>query len=238
LVEISSAGDRRFLSGIDMMRNLVQFFGKPIRKGVQWYLSKPRNFKYENIDLTVYPGVFHPGFFFSSRLILKFLATQNIDRKSFLELGCGSGIISIFAAKQGANVTAIDINQKAVDNTLSNSIKNDVNINVLESDLFSNVPAMCYDWIVINPPYYPVDPRNKDEYAWNCGLNHQYFYKLFKEIGSYITTKSQVLMILSDVCDLQTIFSIAASYGFAFEEILQQKVWADGQNYLFWVKAV
>jgi release factor glutamine methyltransferase len=219
-----------------MIQKLVQLFGQPIRKGVQWYLSKPRGFRYEDINITVSPGVFHPGFFFSTKLILEFLQAQQLQGKTFLELGCGSGIISIYAAKKGAVVSAVDINKKAVHNTMMNSATNNVTIAVLQSNLFSNVSDIRFDWIVINPPYYPADPKNEAEFAWKCGAAHQYFHKLFADLGSFITGKSSVLMILSDVCDLKTIFSVAASHGFAFEKILQRKVWADGRNYLYWIK--
>jgi|SRR5688572_26685431 len=219
-----------------MMQVFVQLVSKPIKKSVQWYLSKPRNFKYQDINITVDPGVFHPGFFFSTRFILKFLATQNLLHQNFLEVGSGSGLISVFASKKGAFVTAIDINSKAVLNTLKNGKKNNAAIDVRESDLFSNVPPIRFDWIVINPPYYPVNPKNEAEFAWNCGLNHQYFEGLFSNLQYFTTENSHTLIVLSDVCDLSRIFEIAKSYHFYFEKITQKRVWADGWNYLFWVK--
>ena len=219
-----------------MMQPLLQLFGKPIRKGVQWYLSKPREFRYQDIAITVAPGVFHPGFFFSTRFMLQFLEGQDLKGQNFLEVGSGSGIISIFAAKKGARVTAIDINKKAVKNTFENSGRNSVKMDIITSDLFTNVPPGPFNWIVINPPYYPVNAKTEEEYAWNCGFDHQYFQKLFSGLGHFTTLESKVLMVLSDVCDLKTIFEIAAANRFAFEKISERKVWADGQNYLFWIK--
>jgi release factor glutamine methyltransferase len=219
-----------------MMQTLVQMFGGPIRKGVQWYLSKPRSFTYENISVRVSPGVFHPGFFFSTRFILDFLSKQKLHYKNFLEVGSGSGIISIYAARQHANVTALDINKKAVRDTRENSRRNNAQVIVFESDLFTNVPPAQFDWIVINPPYYPVNPKNEEEYAWNCGANHQYFERLFAGLKSFSHQNTNTLMILSEVCDLNTIFDIAKRHGYHFEKILEKKVWADGLNYLYWIK--
>jgi release factor glutamine methyltransferase len=221
-----------------MRQTLLRFFGKPIRKGVQWYLSKPREFRFKDITVSVSPGVFHPGFFFSTRFILDFLASQNLDGKKLLDLGCGSGIISIYSQRRGASVTAVDINQKAVRNTIENSIKNEVKISAFVSDLFGSIPQTLFDWIVINPPYYPADPKTEEENAWNCGKNHEYFEKLFTGLGNYITAESKVLMILSEVCDLKTIFEIASSKSFFFEKISQKKVWADGQNYLYFIRQI
>lgn len=218
------------------MQALVRLFGKPIRKGVQWYLRKPREFNYGTLKLMVAPGVFHPGFFFSTRFILEFLNKQRLEKQSFLEVGCGSGVISILAAQKGADVTAIDINKKAVANTIENAVRNAVNVQVTTSDLFDKVPSTRFDWIVINPPYYPAEAKTEEEYAWNCGLNHQYFEKLFSGLGYFVTLESKILIVLSDVCDLKTIFGIAAANRFIFEKISERNVWADGRNYLFWIK--
>lgn len=218
------------------MQAFVRLFGKPIRKGVQWYLRKPREFNYGTLKLMISPGVFHPGFFFSTRFILEFLNKQRLEKQSFLEVGCGSGVISILAAQKGADVTAIDINKKAVANTIDNAMRNSVKVQVTTSDLFDNVPSTRFDWIVINPPYYPADAKTEEEYAWNCGLNHQYFEKLFSGLGYFVTRESNILIVLSDVCDLKTIFEIAAANRFIFEKISERKVWADGRNYLFWIK--
>lgn len=74
--------------------------------------------------------------------------------KKFLELGCGSGLISIAAAKKGARVTASDINPVAVEFLVKNSEENKVEIEVIESDLFNDIPKQPFDIIAINPPYY------------------------------------------------------------------------------------
>jgi hypothetical protein len=52
---------------------------------------------------------------------------------------------------------------------------------------------------------------------------------------NYTTPESQVLMVLSDVCDLGKIESIARKNRWVFDKILEKSVWADGKNYLFWI---
>lgn len=219
-----------------MRETLLRLFGKPIRKSVRWYLSKPREFSFKSVRISVSPGVFHPGFFFSTRFILDFLDSQDLDGKKLLDLGCGSGMISIYSRRRGAIVTAVDLNTKAVQNTIENCMRNNVEISVFASDLFSRIPRTLFEWIVINPPYYPADPRNEEENAWTCGQNHEYFEGLFHQLGSYVSSESKILMVLSDVCDLKTIFRIAASNNFRFEKISEKRVWADGQNYLYFIK--
>ena len=42
-----------------------------------------------------------------------------------------------------------------------NKIGINVNINLIESDLFKNIPKQQFDFIVINPPYYQKDPETE-----------------------------------------------------------------------------
>ena len=56
-----------------------------------------------------------------------------------LEIGCGTGIISIYCAMSGSMVEAVDINPLAVKCASENAKRNAVHITAKESDLFSNI---------------------------------------------------------------------------------------------------
>lgn len=220
-----------------MNQTILNLIGKPLRAGVRWYLSKPRSYSYKDITINVPTGVFHPGFFFSTKFILEFLDRQDLDNKKLLELGSGSGLVSVFAARKGARVIGSDINTKAVSATHENAKNNEVMVEAICSDLFEEIPLMPFDWIIVNPPYYPADPKTEEEYAWYCGADHQYFKKLFSSLEHYTHDESKVLIILSDVCDIQKILAMASDNNFMLEKIAQRSVWADGKNYLYWIKA-
>ncbi|HOS51582.1 MAG TPA: 50S ribosomal protein L11 methyltransferase [Fervidobacterium sp.] len=67
-----------------------------------------------------------------------------------LDLGCGSGILAILAKKLGANrVLAVDNDPLAIEVATDNALRNDVDIEVRLSDLFSDVDGR-YDIIVSN----------------------------------------------------------------------------------------
>lgn len=78
------------------------------------------------------PGMaFGTGSHESTALCLRWLARQELTGKSVLDAGCGSGILSIAAAKLGADhVTAVDIDEKARLVTVQNAKFNDVDIEV------------------------------------------------------------------------------------------------------------
>jgi len=151
-----------------IFKRLFSFFLIPV---VRLYLRKERRYTYLNTTVTVLPGVFHPGLFYSTKFIIDYLTDKQLSGKSLLELGCGTGLISIIAAKSGAHVVASDLSLLAVENTKRNASQNRVSINIIHSDLFDAIEKMTFDWIIINPPYYARNAKNEEELAWNCGIN-------------------------------------------------------------------
>ena len=206
------------------MRNTIKHLAERTYKPlVIKYLSKTKNFQYKGIRLIIPPEVFHPGFFFSTKLLLQCVDKFSLQQKTFLEPGAGSGLISIYAAKKGAIVTATDINPIAVDYLKKNGEENDVELNIIHSDLFQNIPPQQFDFIAINPPYYKQQPNTFKEYGWYCGENGEYFHDLFGSLVGYIHTKSTVLMILCEGCDFEMIHEIAAKNGFILNCIVTKQ---------------
>ncbi len=215
------------------MRKLIQRIVSPfLQKASAIYLSKPRNYRYKNICVRVAPGVFPPFITISTKLLLQFIEPLPLQNKTFLELGCGCGIISILAAQKGAIVTASDINKTALETLPQNATTNQVALSVVYSDLFQEFSGQVFDYIVINPPYYPKTPKNAAESAWFCGENFDYFDKLFAQLPEYLTETNKTYMILSEDCDCDTIQAIAARNGVRMQVVHTAKVFRE-QNYIF-----
>ena len=88
------------------------------------------------------------------------------DLGSVLEIGCGSGIVSIHMAKNENTVTSVDINPKAVKATKFNAKQNSVNIEVIQGNMFEELQDRKFNSIVCNPPYLPpTDDYNDPELA-------------------------------------------------------------------------
>jgi len=138
-------------------------------------------------------------------------------------LGCGCGIISLLASKKGATVTASDINETALEYLGKASDKNNLQVECVYSNLFENLYGKSFDYIIINPPYYPKKPNSIKEQAWFCGENFEYFKNLFKQIPQFISEENQTLMILSEDCNIQKITSIASEKNIQFKTVLETK---------------
>jgi release factor glutamine methyltransferase len=187
------------------------------------YLSKTRIYRYGDIRLEIPPQVFHPGFFFSTKLLLNYIKRFELQGKTFLEPGCGSGLISIYAAKKGGRVTSTDINPVAIKYIEKNANKNGVELNVILSDLFQNIPLQTFDLIAINPPFYKKQPHTEIEFAWFCGENGEYFAELFGGLNTYMHENSEVLMILFEDCDFEMISNMASKNGFDLHCVYTRK---------------
>lgn len=193
-----------------LQKKLTTLFVKPL---LRRYLRHDRIVHYRGFTCLIKPSVFHPAFFFSSGYLSDFIKGLDLKNSKFLEIGCGSGLVSLTAYKKEANVTCSDINPVAVDCTLLNFEKNfgtaSENFNCLLSDLFENIPPSPYDVIAINPPYFFEEVKSKEQWAWNCGKDGEYFKKLFAGLSVYINERTEIYMILADNCDVKRISKLA-----------------------------
>jgi len=111
-------------------------------------------------DVTVEPGVFAPTQ--GSFLVWKYFYREGIGaHQRCLDIGCGSGLLTVQLARNGAaHVHGIDIEPAAVKNTMTNAFRNGVadRVSAAVQDLYPWVPEERYDVIVASLYQTPVDP--------------------------------------------------------------------------------
>ncbi|MVM41715.1 methyltransferase [Spirosoma sp. HMF3257] len=217
--------------------SLVKHIWKKLSKWIwvpltKYYLSKDRELKIGDINLIIPVGVFHPTLFLSTKLLGDYLNKQAVNNLTILELGAGSGFLSITMAKRGALLTASDISQKACATVKENALNNGVFVDIIHSDLFDNFNKKLFDLIIINPPYYPKNPQTEADKAWYCGVDYNYFRKLFAQLANYIERQGKAIMVLSDDCNIELIRDLAIINGFTWREIARKKYRYEW-NYLF-----
>ncbi|WP_417099590.1 50S ribosomal protein L11 methyltransferase [Leyella stercorea] len=98
-------------------------------------------------------NAFGTGTHQTTRMILRRLLAMDVQGKSVLDCGCGTGILGITASRLGANpVLGYDIDEWSADNAQHNAALNGVeNMSVMLGDasVLNNV-AECFDVVIAN----------------------------------------------------------------------------------------
>lgn len=119
---------------------------------------------------------------------------------SVLDLGCGTGVVAVFAAQRAGRVVAVDINPAAVRCVRINALLNGVEgkVEVREGDLWTPLANERFDVIVFNPPYFFGQPRSNFERALRSdGLSQRFA----AGISEHLTSGGYALLLLSSVGD-------------------------------------
>ena len=116
----------------------------------------------------------------SSTLWLSKLTVRRQSR-STLDLGTGTGVQAMLAAKHSDHVVAVDVNPRALDYARFNAQLNEIsNIEVVQGDLFEPIEGKTFDLIVCNPPFsispgfrclYRDNPLDGDEFVRNIATH-------------------------------------------------------------------
>lgn len=111
----------------------------------------------------VLPGVFSPRYFHDGAFYARVVPNMIRPDERLLEVGPGIGAVSVLAAMQGADVTAVDINEAAVENTKRNAAKYGVSgrVHSHQGDIFSPLsPDERFDTIFWNVPFGYTDKKD------------------------------------------------------------------------------
>ncbi len=170
-------------------------------------------FFYDGMELEVPKNVYYPKE--DSLLLADYLSGLDLKGRKVLDIGCGSGILSLVCAKRGAKVLGVDINIDAVKATLSNAMKNNLSLKVILGDLFNPLKEK-FDIIVFNSPYLPKDEidRSKDTSDPDA---IKFFLDKYK---NYLLPKGYALLLISSLTNLDVDGEIVARKKLPWEEIV------------------
>jgi len=129
------------------------------------------------------------------------LNRQKIRGASALEIGLGSGVLSIAAAKAGARkVTALEINPRAKNfagyNIVQNGVEDKIEIRDGNEDIFKPVKGEKFDYIISNPPFEPTPP-GIEYFMHSAGgiYGLDFVEKLLKGVDKHLTEKGHAQIV-------------------------------------------
>ncbi len=103
-------------------------------------------------EIVIEPGMaFGTGNHETTSLMISEILKQDLNGKTVLDMGCGTGILSILASLRGADkITGIDIDSWATNSTIENAIYNNIsNLTVIQGGA-DTIPDTNFDFIYAN----------------------------------------------------------------------------------------
>lgn len=173
------------------------------------------------LEITVPPGVFPPV---DADLLGEVVLNETRVDDRVLDLGTGSGINALLAARKSASVVAVDINPAAVDAAKRNGDRNGLSgrISFAVSDLYDSVDG-TFDLIVFNPPFRWFKPRDLIEAA-STDENYATLRRFMRETSEHLRPGGRLLVHFGTSGDLAYLRILVASHGFDEETVATHEV--------------
>ncbi len=181
----------------------------------------------DGVPLVVLPDVFNPVLFRGGELLAHTLRDHPLPAPPglrVLDLGCGSGVVAVFAARRGARVTATDINPAAVRCARINALLNQVETQVETAvgDLWEPVAGRVFDLIVFNPPFFRGRPRDALDHAWR---GEDVFERFAAGLDRHLAPGGQAWVLLSTDGAGNELLALLVKAGFRFGVVTERRWW-------------
>jgi methylase of polypeptide subunit release factors len=169
-------------------------------------------------QLTVPPTVFHPGYFISSEAFAKFVDGLDLSGRTAVDVGTGSGIIALAAARAGAQtVIATDINPNAGAAAAENARANGLGGKVkgLCCDLLAAIePKPIFDVVFSSPPKHAGEPKDLADAGWHAGAGNRNILNVFQQARERLKPGGRFYLMISSDSDLDLYGKAIADAGF------------------------
>jgi S-methylmethionine-dependent homocysteine/selenocysteine methylase/SAM-dependent methyltransferase len=175
--------------------------------------------------LARHPGVARaiPG----SYLLWRYLFEEGIGaHQRCLDIGSGAGLQTVQLALNGAaHVHAMDLDERAVANTLDNAFRNGVaeRVTAEVADIYPWLPGERYEIVVANLPQIPIDPlselsSHRPTDYWGRGLVDQVIAKLPRALA----TEGRAILTLTSLVSRELTVELLARRGLSVDVVAWQ----------------
>jgi HemK-related putative methylase len=148
-----------------------------------------------------------------------------------LDLGCGSGILALTAAKLGGKVIATDLNPAAVRCTKLNAEINQLtgNLEVRFGATYDPVAVEKFDLILCNPPYFAKEPETELERAFFAGTNQSILRAILLGLAGHLSPGGHALLVVSDQIGFERLLPQLDLGGLSWQVAARKRWWGEQQ---------
>lgn len=179
--------------------------------------------------IIVLPGVMSPRYDWAGLYMIECLP-KDFSRQDVLELGPGTGLVSVFVGLRGANsIIAADINPIAVENTRLNFEKFHIkNSTAILSDVFTNLPNKKYNSIIFNLPYHNGIPENDLEKGV-IDEGYEAMKKFFAEAKMYLKEGGKIYAGFSQSGEVNRFMAEVEKNNIQIDKMEEKNKWDDSR---------
>jgi HemK-related putative methylase len=173
-------------------------------KLLESYMRLTRSWNYDayrlehvhGMPILVLPTVANPKLLRTGAFFAQCLAAQLAAGRDVLDMGTGTGVCALFAARHARRVVAVDINSAAVRCAGINAALNHLEhrVEVRHGDLFGPVSGERFDLVLFNPPFLKGAPRDERDAAWR---SNDVAMRFAAGLGAHLAPGGAALLLLS-----------------------------------------
>lgn len=177
----------------------------------------------KKVAISTDPEVYDPAE--DTMLLSDNLRVEKGDR--VLEIGVGSGYVSLIASRDAEFVVGTDTNIHAVKLAKSNArLNNAANVEFILADLFGPMGGR-FDLILINPPYLPKIEKTEQrciDSSWNGGRNgREVTDRFLKQVADHLNESGRVLIVQSSISAPNRTEEMLVEQGFEVRTIAERR---------------
>ncbi len=178
----------------------------------------------DGVPLLVLPEVFNPVLFRTGAFLARCVrppAPAAADEPRALDVGTGSGIGAIFAARLGYRVVGVDLNPAAVRCARINVMLNqlEARVEIRPGDLFAPVAGDRFDLVLFNPPFFRGTPADRLDLAWRAT---DVLERFAGGLSGAISPAGEALIVLSTDGEWRAMLWALDAGGFAVRPVATQ----------------
>lgn len=174
----------------------------------------------DGVPLVIFADVFNPVLLRSGVFLARNLPPPIVSdplgsmRPRALDMGTGSGIGAIFAARLGYEVVGVDLNPEAVRCARINVLLNELDprVEIRAGDLFAPVAGQRFDLVVFNPPFFRGVPSDRLDHAWRAP---DVIERFADGLGQMLRPGGQARIVLSTDGEWRAMLDALGSAGLA-----------------------